>query len=1012
MNLRIILYIICCKLLHVSATAQSLSVKIIPRFNTLSVDDGLSQNSVYSIYQDSKGYMWFGTADGLNRYDGKFIKVYKAIVTANTPANSNFVKSKIIEDKNGNIWYSTETGLFVVERFTEKVIQKLSFKESNGFSAYYPLQFIINDTIWFVHKNEGVGFYSIENHTTKMFPFPVKINWRIAEQFPITSSNPLIWYNLTGKMGIYEFNCIEKKYNLILKNYSNVIRYTSNKQGNKFLYNNNSIVKYSSKYPVRKLLFNGAVNRGAPMFQDFIQDNYQRVWMSTTYEGIYMYDLNTNKLYHFEHKTGKQNSLPINFTNCLFIDKTENLWIGTDGGGVCKINLKPSKFNLFPSNEGDYPALKDYFIKCFYEDNQRRIWYGTHNNGLCIYNPSNQTLKNIHTINGKQLLAIGDIFEDAEKNLWIGHGKGFAIFNEASKSFSEIPLKLWIPLSGNNIFVYRFLQRKNGEILAGTSQKIALIKKTKQAIFTATVMLKNKDNIPSIITDLKELNNGDILLASPSNGVLLIDSNLNNIQIKKRFLKDIDLRCISLNKKLPNHIWVGTGAGLIDLNISDGTHVLYNQNNGLANEFIYGIIADESNNLWLSTNGGISCFNISTKTVKNFTAKDGLQSNEFNTGAYYKGASGNIYFGGIKGFNWFNPQHTEASTNKPQVDISTIKINNEDYIKNSDWYTNKTITQPYYRNDFSFTFSALDFTKPEANAISYQLKNWDKNPIITTNKEINYNNLPSGKYILAVKCSNSNDKWSNEETITIIIQSPFWKTRWFYSIIGILFLMAIILVTRFYTKQKLQLQIAELKRQRELDKERQRISREMHDDIGAGLTQITLMSESAKRNNKASAELQDIADTSRKLVGNMSEIIWSLNNENKTLNQLIAYLREQLHKQLEYSGIQYTIDLLEDTTNSTLDNQQKRNVLLITKELVNNSIKYSKAVNISIVIAREKNTLIFEIKDDGIGFDSTKEFSGNGLKNVKHRVKELNGKFTIQSSLEKGTHFSYRIPLK
>lgn len=1004
---RLLIFILCSCLF-----SAGLCQSIIPRFQTLSVEQGLSQSSVYSILQDKKGYMWFGTAHGLNRYDGQFIKVYKDPVTANTPARSNYIRGKIVEDKKGNIWYSTETGLFVIDRLSEQVIKKITFKASYGFSAYYPLQFILNDTIWFVHKNEGVGSYSIQHQSVKMYPFPVKTSASIAEQFPISSESPRIWYNLTGKKGIYEFDCLTRKYKHILKDSNTVIYYTSNKQGTNFIYNSNSIIRYSPKQPQGLLLFKGPMNKEAPIFKDIIEDYYHRVWITTLDRGVFKYDLNTNKLHHFEHETSKQNSLSINFTHCLYIDKTENLWIGTDGGGVCKIDLKPSKFNLFPQNEGDYPELKDYFTKCFYEDEQQRIWYGTHNNGMCIYNPANQNLKNISVINGKPLFAVGDIFKDKENNIWVGHSRGVAIYNEQKNSFKEIPITLGFPLVGTNIFIYRFIQRKNGDLLAATAQQLALIKKNKQGNYIANVKLVGKDTIPSTLTDIKELHNRDVLLVSPGFGVLLLDSNLNYINIKKRFLVGIDLRCVTINKTDPNHVWVGTGAGLFDLNIVNGTYVLYNKNNGIGNEYIYGIIEEKKNNLWLSTNGGITCFNVASKTAKNYTVKDGLQSDEFNTGAYFKGTSGNIYFGGIKGFNWFNPQQSETNFTKPQVDISAIRINDEIFIKDSNWYTNKTINQPYHKNDFSFTFSALDFTNPEANIISYQLKKWDNKPITTTTKEITYNNLPPGKYILTVKCRNSYEVWSDEETITIIILSPFWKTWWFYFVIGITIIMAVILVTKFYAKQKLQAEIAELMRQKELYEERQRISREMHDDIGAGLTQITLMSESAKRKNIPSNELEKIAETSRELVINMSEIIWSLNPENRSLEQLMAYLREQLHKLLEHSGIQYSIQLPETINiDVILQNNQSRNLLLITKEITNNAIKYSRANNVSILCTCINRELIFEIKDDGIGFETSNTTAGNGLKNIKARIVAISGTLDIQSSLNKGTSIIYKIPL-
>jgi signal transduction histidine kinase len=242
---------------------------------------------------------------------------------------------------------------------------------------------------------------------------------------------------------------------------------------------------------------------------------------------------------------------------------------------------------------------------------------------------------------------------------------------------------------------------------------------------------------------------------------------------------------------------------------------------------------------------------------------------------------------------------------------------------------------------------------------------------------------------------------------------PFWERWWFYGLVMLLAASVVIMMVQFINHRKLKKQLVELEKQRQMDKERQRISREMHDDIGAGLTQITLMSESSKNKtgHHSEKELEDIAETSRKLVSSMSEIIWSLNPENKTLEQLVAYLREQLNKQLEYSGINYAVQLPDTGKEINLSNEQRRNILLSTKEIVNNAIKYSGAKNIRVVMTMDKNILTCTVEDDGIGFDTTQSYSGNGLKNIRHRIEELGGKFEIRSEIGKGSTFRYIVPL-
>ncbi len=237
---------------------------------------------------------------------------------------------------------------------------------------------------------------------------------------------------------------------------------------------------------------------------------------------------------------------------------------------------------------------------------------------------------------------------------------------------------------------------------------------------------------------------------------------------------------------------------------------------------------------------------------------------------------------------------------------------------------------------------------------------------------------------------------------------------WLYFLTAVLLvIISAILLTRYLVQRKLRKKIRAFEEQERLDRERQRISREMHDDIGAGLTQIIMMSESAKHNKSATGnrELEDIADTSRRLVSSMSEIIWSLNPEYKTLDQLMAYMREQLLGLLDYSGMQYSIELPESSNEIILTNQQRRNILLATKEIVHNAVKHSDAKEIWIKGIIKNNDFEMEIKDNGKGVDVDKVYRGNGLKNIRHRVEEIGGNLLILSEPGEMTKFFYSIPI-
>lgn len=240
---------------------------------------------------------------------------------------------------------------------------------------------------------------------------------------------------------------------------------------------------------------------------------------------------------------------------------------------------------------------------------------------------------------------------------------------------------------------------------------------------------------------------------------------------------------------------------------------------------------------------------------------------------------------------------------------------------------------------------------------------------------------------------------------------PYWKTWWFYASLVLVVFTTIFSLYKIVNNIKLKRKVLELEKERQIDKERIRISREMHDDIGAGLTQISMMSESLKHKRITPDELEAIANTSRKLVSSMSEIIWSLHSENKTLQQLYSYLREQLSSLLEYSKIEYYIDFPDTHENIVLSNEQLRNILLSIKEIVNNAVKYSKASKIKIDSKLDANSLVFHISDNGIGFDLSNIKKGNGLKNIKNRISEIGGEVTLISNQNIGTNYTIKILL-
>lgn len=986
--------------------------RIIPSFETLNVNQGLTQSSVYAIHQDRFGYMWIGTADGLNRYDGNGLKQFK-IQNDKLEIESNFVRGNLAEDADGNIWYCNESGIYCFEQCTQsirviRVFQKDEFKAST-----FMCLGLQQGCFWMSNATNGVFSYSLKTGVLKQYHH--KVFNQNSDIYYFNSSihtDGKIWIAYSDKRGLWSFDIKTHSF----QQYDAKHPYTNIKFGIKkhYLLSENEIYIYDSvsHKTIRDTIWKAAQNFSPTII---IEDFQNRLWAASSTQGLAYYDPKYKKTWHLRHHNAKLKSLPNDLITCCLIDRADNLWIGTDGGGVCFVDLKQPKFNLFPQDEGEYPKLKNFFTKCFYEDSKKRIWVGSHDAGLSIIEPYTLQVKNISRINGNDLCAVGAIFEDKERQIWVGHSKGFAIFNEQKNTFKEIEISKRIPLKSSTLFTNDLKQLPSGVLMAATQWGLVLVKET-NGIYRAIDFYKQK-NFGAQALSISLASNGDIWVASPTSGLLKIKQDGDSLVLIASYFTGVNVRSVHIDDADEKIIWVATAKGLLRFDSETRKFRIFNQKDGMVNSFVYGILSDEKNNLWMSTNGGLVYYDRIKNRFANYSINDGLQSNEFNTGAFYKSKSGTFYFGGINGFNWFRPKSDKVVGNsyKPQVALTTIYINDQYFVQDKKFVGLSKISLPYFRNKLNFEFSVLDYTSPKANKICYQLKGWDNDWICGYDKNVVYQNLSPGNYELLFKGINGNEQQSDIHHVLISIHLPFWKTWWFLSLIILCFIGIVFFSVRIYTRNAINKKIRLFEKQKAIAEERNRISRDMHDEIGSGLTHIALISELIQTQKKTETELRkdvgNIANSAQKLVASMSEIIWALNPNNDTLESLLSYLREQTRAYFEPFDIHYHIDFPDDIPQVTLSNEKRRNLFLVAKEALNNALKYAQAQKISLIITIAQKTLTFEVVDDGMGLDIRKVRRGaNGLINMQKRMNDIGGTFELRSS-NMGTSILFTYPL-
>ncbi len=977
---------------------------------------GLSQNTVYSVMQDRQGFMWIATADGLNRFDGKKIVVYKPSPLSN---KGNFsgrvIRSRILEDEQSNLWFSTEIGLFRFDK--RKGAFNLVYLNNNTNDkrniSVTPLS-ISAGILWSINGGAGV------------FRYEVATGHSINYSLPNSDGSPIIVLQegasfggdkiyVGGIGGLFEFDTLSHKWNLL--NASGGISCTA--VINDTLYWNQGTDIYFRKIQTGvegKLPFPFQHKRSNITYM--YADVNGNLYVGDGSGSIMVKYANASSFILIGNINQHQDANPAYPALSIFVNRSGVLFAGGDVVGLHKTDLFRPYFNVYPANT-NYQNANDLFVTSIAEDESENVIIGTYQGGLhikkkgsAIFAPLTNGKPKPKKSNNEQ---VSMVHRDTAGNFWLCYGNEIFLYLRGHVGYQKITTPQFTFVASELLQIFCVIPIENGWYL-GTS--IGLLKIEKNGMKLRSFYLSKLGNTK--INCLWYESKNRLWLGFESGGIVIVDPEIG-YSIVHSFLDGAGPKSFAYDR---THaiMFISTMSGLVARHVPSGKMKIFTEKDGLRNSYIYSVII-ANNELWASTNRGLSRASIRyqigqslpSATFTNFTSKDGLPDDEFNTGAFYKGQDGMFYFGTIKGLTWFNPNDLKPNQRVPDIVFTEVLSNNSNADSN---ITSEYIEQlylPYSGNEMQFKFQALEYANPEVVEYAYQMAGWDKDWVYSQQlNEVRYANLSPGNYVFRVKARKSGGDWSNDKTIAITIEPPFYRTYWFYAITGILILGLVVMVTRNISQRKLKIKIDELERQKAMDNERLRISREMHDDIGAGLTQIVLMSESAKgkKNGNSEKELTEITETSRQLVNSMGEIIWSLNPENKTVEQLMVHLREQLHQLLEYSGIAYNIHLPENGKDILLPNEMRRNILLITKETVHNAVKYSSAKNIEVNALLNNGVLSFTITDDGIGFDTEKMHTGNGLKNIRHRMNEMHGQLHIESVENKGSRFTYTIPLK
>ncbi|MCQ6956333.1 hybrid sensor histidine kinase/response regulator [Mucilaginibacter aquariorum] len=785
-----------------------------PKFKRLSTNEGLAQSHVSAILKDSRGFMWFGTEDGLDRYDGYQFTHFKHDQNDKTSITDSDVMA-ILEDHAGNFWVGTSSGLDRFDRKTNRFIHYSNKHSTDDVNAIFEDS---KKRIW-LGTSGGLYLFNTAKGTTS--PGINKADG-LARGFisQLTEDNDG-WLWIGTDEGLYRFNPKSGKsarYAHDPKNRKSISSdwvkavykdrkgdiWAGTRGGGLALYNrkDNSFINFK----------NDVHNPNSISHNDILsimEANDGKLWIGTENGGISVFDRSANKFISYKYNVNDPASLSSNSVYCLYKDDIGNTWIGTYSGGVNFLPGLKDKFDTYSQNPNNQNSLSNNNVLSISgDDSDENIWIGTDGGGLNLFNRKKKTFvhylhkhNKINTPSNDYIMAIMPI----NKNMIaLGyHVGGFDMFDKKNGAFAHHMPKANHPNSLSVSDINNIYKDRDGNIWLGTWKGGLNFYNIKTGFFTR---YKNnpKDNnsLSNDIVTIVFQDKQGIMWIGTHSGLDLLDpktGHFTHYRHEEKNKQSLSNNTIEYITEAENgDIWLGTnGGGLNHFNRRSKTFTSYTEKEGLPSNVVYAILKDRAGNFWLSTNKGISRFNPQTKAIRNYGISDGLQGDEFKGHSAFQTADGQLFFGGVNGFSSFYPDSLKDNAFIPPVYITgfqifnkQITIGDKDSPLQKDIRETRSISLSYKQSVITFEFAALNYINPEKNQYAYKLDGFDKDwNFAGSRRTATYTNLDAGTYTFRVKGSNNDGGWNKRDTfIVLTIIPPFWLTWWFKTILALVFM--------------------------------------------------------------------------------------------------------------------------------------------------------------------------------------------------------------------------------
>jgi ligand-binding sensor domain-containing protein len=997
----------------------------------ISLPDGLSQSSIYCISQDKTGFLWVGTQDGLNKYDGLNFTTYYNQPFDTTSVSSAFIMSLINDSKNRN-WIGTfNNGLNLKLPSEEKFIRFSRENKKlpdNNIKCLYEdsgnniLVGTIRDVTIFRQDQSNNSVFTLENLKTdnnkRAFEIVTAVCEKNSLEYWIGTRNGVFLIEYSKNNSKIKFELSDKER---LKN--EITKLINDSKGNLWIGTNGGIIVLDNANNVSRKIDLPKNNYMSNMIYDLCFASDGSLWIASG-DGLFQLSaIEVNNISVNEPKPTKILPEERLLEGALFSvaeDKINKglIWVGTESNGILKLAPNTKKF----STNNLSSVLKTPFVFSLLKDQNEFIWIGT-TSGLFRYDRNEEKyLKFTHSDKNPNSIPgnfISVITETKSNEIFLGSPYGLVKVvepNSSHPSFKHITV--------NNKFPHaavRNIKEKDSLLYLVLPLRVFSYDPEKN---TTKEIVYIPESISGKYSDFR-LNamafdeSGNLWLGS-SHGLFLFRKNHDGyVKMPESFFHHLDdttsLRCQTINGitvTKNDEIWICTSNGFSKVLKKGESFEFknYSTQNGLKNNAVYAAIEDPfEKNLWLSTNGGLTKFNPQSEHFTNYDVHDGLQSNEFNGGSYFRSEDNEFFFGGVNGYTSFYPKEILTDKQPPNTIITSFSLNGSE-IKFSP-AEKKEIELKFNQNSFTIDFIALHFINPIKNSYEYMLEGYQKEWTKSGNiHSVIFTQLPAGEYLFKVKGANNDGiAGENTDSLKIIIHPPFWNTIWFYVIIASLVLISFWLIHWLRLRMKLN-QI------KQIENIRKEIASDFHDELGHKLTTISWFSEIL--HNRLKPEEKDqrkylikIIETSGSLYHTMKDLLWAMDPAKDSVADLYFQIREFGESLFDQTGVEFSAsDPPTSLNDENLPLAYKRHVLLILKEAMNNSFKHSKSTMVNLEVFRENNHVTIQLRDNGKGFNTEPSSMGYGLKNVTKRTQLIHGKIFINSD-ESGTKVTLEVPL-